>query len=521
MSLIKKLKIYSVNQPFGTQKLANYFFVMAYFYAHCKTKRIFLVHFNEFWQFFQSKLAEPAIAIHQNKQGFLQFWFLACQECPEVIKAIVQTSHIYKKIAFNYILADHEDQDTILFNKNMLPYYYGILRLCCNQSRPFARYLSMHQNIMWAFQNITPYQNHYQLAVQELFRLMKLFITLSPEPTEDELKDVSTFKKSTLKMYMSHLNPNVHWATLISVLNILVDSDDDRVFIIQNNGLYLLFQAFSALHIMFHEATACHINNELVDLLRIISSLLSVFESHTDHVDLIDHANHMKDFVDIKKFVFLLNTYTPQHVRNALFDVLGKLTRVLPNEFLKSVTHLLMGQHLVFHDHNCSFVSGPYFPKRGQKAFQNKSSIRPSRPIFQMCFSPSNLENCPTRDKEYERAVCDFYTPYYQLVEGMCRFAVKNNLVFNELVQLALKVATESVYFHYRSFIDLFLEVHKANNESEGSQYFDDYVQNSKHLRDYTASMLTRERNFLSDDQVYEFMSIYLLKVCLSLLCFI
>ena len=57
--------------------------------------------------------------------------------------------------------ADHDDQDVVLFNRCMLPAYYGILRMCCQQSRSFTRQLSMHQNIQWAFKNITPYPAQY------------------------------------------------------------------------------------------------------------------------------------------------------------------------------------------------------------------------------------------------------------------------------------------------------------------------------------------------------------------------
>ena len=57
--------------------------------------------------------------------------------------------------------ADHEDQEIMLFNRCMLPSYYGLLRLCCVHSRHFTRQLAQHQNIQWAFKNITPYPSQY------------------------------------------------------------------------------------------------------------------------------------------------------------------------------------------------------------------------------------------------------------------------------------------------------------------------------------------------------------------------
>ena len=57
--------------------------------------------------------------------------------------------------------ADHEDQEVALFNRSMLPAYYGILRMCCQESRSFTRQLAHHQNTQWAFQYITPYPAQY------------------------------------------------------------------------------------------------------------------------------------------------------------------------------------------------------------------------------------------------------------------------------------------------------------------------------------------------------------------------
>jgi ubiquitin carboxyl-terminal hydrolase 34 len=49
----------------------------------------------------------------------------------------------------------------VMFNRHMLPAYYALLRACCQQSRTFTRQLAGHQNIQWAFKNITPYPIQY------------------------------------------------------------------------------------------------------------------------------------------------------------------------------------------------------------------------------------------------------------------------------------------------------------------------------------------------------------------------
>jgi hypothetical protein len=51
-----------------------------------------------------------------------------------------------------------------------------LCRICCTQSKSFCRLLAQHQNIQWAFKNIAPYSTQYASAVDELMKLMQLFV---------------------------------------------------------------------------------------------------------------------------------------------------------------------------------------------------------------------------------------------------------------------------------------------------------------------------------------------------------
>lgn len=84
----------------------------------------------------------------------------------------------------------------------MLPSYYAILRLCCQSSPSFTRTLSQHQNIHWAFKNITSHPNLYPAAIDELFRLMQLFASRTGDASEQELREVNSFRRSTLTAYL-------------------------------------------------------------------------------------------------------------------------------------------------------------------------------------------------------------------------------------------------------------------------------------------------------------------------------
>lgn len=69
------------------------------------------------------------------------------------------------------------------------------------------------------------------------------------------------------------------WNTLIQVLKILVQNDEDRLFVVYHNGLSIIYDAFHILHIMFHEATACHVTGDIVDLLSIFADLIKTLRA--------------------------------------------------------------------------------------------------------------------------------------------------------------------------------------------------------------------------------------------------
>jgi ubiquitin carboxyl-terminal hydrolase 34 len=139
------------------------------------------------------------------------------------VRLILQSPSVTKNIAFNYILADHDDSEVVAFNRQMLPIYYGLLRMCCLQSRTFTRQLAQHQNIQWAFKNITPYTTQYTVACDELFKLMALFVQKLPEATDEEEAEMRVFRHQTLQLYLSILDGRTSWGTLIQArLSVIV-----------------------------------------------------------------------------------------------------------------------------------------------------------------------------------------------------------------------------------------------------------------------------------------------------------
>ncbi|ALC45917.1 CG5794 [Drosophila busckii] len=270
------------------------------------------------WELFHPRLSEPSVPAHHNKHALLTFWYHSLVDCPENATLVANCPEITRNIAFNYILADHDDAEIVTYNRSMLPAYYGLLRLCCEQSRPLTRQLAQHQNLQWAFKNITPHPTQYSAAVDELFKLMTLFATRHPDASEQEKQDVIAFRRSVIVSYTSSLDARVSWATLISALKILVDNDDDRMLVVFNGGIEMSFEALHTLHSMHHEATACHVAGDLLDLLGEMVLLLATLRTRTDNPVQKKQQHHLEQQLQIQQQQLLhkqqdtQSTQTPQ-----------------------------------------------------------------------------------------------------------------------------------------------------------------------------------------------------------------
>lgn len=206
----------------------------------------------------------------------------------------------------------------------MLPAYYGLLRLCCQQSRALTRQLAGHQNLQWAFKNITPHPTQYNLAVDELFKLMALFVAKYPDSTQAELDQICVFRRQTLSAYLSGLDARVSWNTLVSALRILVENEEDRLFFVSNGGLTMCFEALLTLHSMYHEATACNVTEDLQDLLREIVRLVQALrQSCREQKKKYPASGYFKGLPEvIRRLTTLLNTFNPPEMRKLILDVL-------------------------------------------------------------------------------------------------------------------------------------------------------------------------------------------------------
>lgn len=356
--------------------------------------------------------------------------------------------------------ADHDDADVVAFNRAMLPAYYGLLRFCCQQSRSLTRQLAAHQNLQWAFKNITPHPTQYALAVDELFCLMNLFAARHPDDTEAEQREISAFRRTTLTAYLSGLDARVSWGTLIAALRILVDNDDDRLFVVYSGGISLCFEALITLHSMYHEATACHVSGDLQELLTELALLVKTLRISVREQKKRPPASAVKNLPDaVRRLATLLNTHNPPQMRTLTLDVLTELVRNPMLEVISVVSPLLSSCHIQAQNSpNSIGPIGPYFPRRGASKTQYnniaKNHPRPPRSMGSMVQMSIPQTQIIQRgiDKEFDAGLDAFYRPYHDFLDVMMRMAVNMNALNESLVNLSCLAGIEGAAMHFNLF---------------------------------------------------------------------
>ena len=53
-------------------------------------------------------------------------------------------------------------------------------------------------------------------AVDELYKMMRLMSTRYPDSTEDDLKCVAHFKRTTIQLFIQNLEARSNWQTMIT-----------------------------------------------------------------------------------------------------------------------------------------------------------------------------------------------------------------------------------------------------------------------------------------------------------------
>lgn len=77
-----------------------------------------------------------------------------------------------------------------------------------------------------------------------------------------------------------------------------------------------VLQAFHSLHVMYHEATACHVSGDLLELLAILLDLMKCLRMYRENKDVRGVLLGTKEWVEVlRKLATLLNTYNSSEMR--------------------------------------------------------------------------------------------------------------------------------------------------------------------------------------------------------------
>lgn len=511
LNLLPRARKYCDRNIHGTTKLVSYFAVLNYCLVSRTEKEMFTPYCTELWRLFHPLMSEPNIPVHPNKQALLIFWFHACVGCEENIDFITENNHVATNIPLNYILSSDEPE-VVTFNRNVLPAYYGLLRLCCEHSRSFTRQLSTHSNMKWAFENLTTRMNQYPQAVEELFGLMRLFAGVtcdsSIEKSKEEEAVEAVFRRDTIILYQNVLDGGASWTTLISAYKILLQTEEDRLTVVINQGLLTLSDAFTTLHMMYHEATACHVTGDLTEVLMILHNLLVCCRPHSSKPDVRSSLLGWSERLDVaQKLLSLLNSYTPKEVRQPCLEVLNAMLVLYPTDFTEAIIPIINGSHQHWNKTSPPGLLGPYFPRRHTKLIvSSKSVARPAVPELNMFLHPSFLDSPKGVEESYDAAVTEYFQPYHSFVDKLLRFGFNQDRVPDHAIACSCLLGVEAISLHFTYFSKLWMEVYqKAGDNSKYSSCIHQLCQQPEFL-EYVDLILLDERESLNVGDIYSFL---------------
>ncbi|KAI8425240.1 hypothetical protein MSG28_007040 [Choristoneura fumiferana] len=490
---LKAARKYTDIAVHGTMKLTAYFGVMSYCVVSRVEKLMFGQYFNDLWDLYHPAISEPSVAVHPNKQALLTFWHAVCVDCAENVQLAVANPRLTKHIAFNYILADHEDGEVVAYNRAMLPPYYALLRLCCRRSGAFARSLAQHQNIHWAFRNIAPHAHLYPGAAEELLRLARILAARggassgnsnsSNSSGEADGREAAAFRRSTLSAYLQGLNGRTCWTTLISAFCTLVENEDDRLYVVYNGGLQMTFEALHSLHAVVVEGgSGSHgVREELLAALRWARALCRTLRTRRDAKEARALLLACKDWPECaRRLLTMLNLHArPKQLRDLALGVLRELVMIGGGAALGALVPLAAGVHATA-----------------------RGAARPRPRVRALHPAPPHPPHAPHAPHPPLQAV---YRPYHNFIDTCCRVAWRQRCMSEQLVLLSALCALEAVPLRFNYFATFWLEV--AN--SPGDSKLEEMLLECSVVAEYVDAVLFDERESLEDPAIHDFLRHY------------
>ncbi|XP_065067715.1 ubiquitin carboxyl-terminal hydrolase 34-like isoform X1 [Rhopilema esculentum] len=520
LDLLKNLRKYADASQHGTTKLVSYFSVLNYSLVSQEEKLMFTPYSADLWQLFYPKMTEPDIAVHFNKQALLTFWFHVCISCEENIRFITETPEVFQNIAYNYILSNDEPE-VIAFNRNALPVYYGLLRVACQYSPEFCQQLASHRNMTWAFKHLTPRINQYPQAVEELFNLLGLFTSNRQSDENPEL--VNAFRAKAVALFSTSIDGQSAWTTLISAYKVLLQSEEELLIVATNNGLTTLSEALFTLFVMYYEATACNVEDDIAEVLHILLNVMNCCMKHRDRqgkaLEIKRSLFSWKERREVmQKLASMLNSYSPRKIRHSCTDLLTAFLILYNEDTIETLAPIIYQSHVSIGNQQNPPVPGQFFPRRGNKPLPRKLSIAPRIPELNMVLHPVYIEAQKGIDESYDQSLVEYFSDYHHFVDKLCRYALNADQVPRVIIEISCILGVEAIPLRLHLFPKLWLEVKNKSQENPRFRGCLEKLVQCDPFIEYVDTILAEERESLSNPSVFSFMLQFLPKIHMRIL---
>lgn len=514
LDMLTSLKKYCDKQQAGTTKLVNYFTLLNYFCLSEDEKAIFTPYSGALWDIYHPLMSEPDIPVHFNKQALLMFWYHACEGCEANIKFITETEDVASNIAYNYILSN-DDQEVISFNNATLPLYYGLLRLAASYSTEFCKSLSVHPNISWAFEHLIPRANHYAQTVDELLQLIRLFSGSNYTSKEDIAFSIK-FRRKSIELFCGCMDGGHAWTTLVNILKLLIESEEDCIHVASSNGLNSLGEAFSTLHLMYHEATACNVTPDIIEVVNLMHTVVGCCHNNSENSTKACKAlEEWKDRVDImQKSLSLLNSFVSPEIHKACLEFLTIMLQTYPENCIEACAPIIHQSHMAIRMNQNPAPVGPFFPKTiSQQKTNNRKLSRSNCSELNMTLHPNVVDPNKLRDKDFLNDLIEYYERYHVFVDKMCRYGLNLDPVPSIITELSCMLAVEVLPLKLSLFPKLWQEVWSKSNENPKYRKCIQNLLLTESFIEFLDTLFLDERELLHNVVFYSFVCHFYTKV--------
>jgi len=445
----------------------------------------------------------------------LMFWYHVCEGFDDNIKFITENDDVITNIAYNYILSN-DDQEVISFNNATLPLYYGLLRLAASYSNQFCKTLSMHANIAWAFEHLIPRANHYGQAVEELLQLIRLFSGLNYK-TEEDIVVAIRFRRKAIELFCGCMDGGHTWTTFVNILKLLIDSEEDCIHVAACNGLNPLGEAFSTLFLMYHEATACNVTPDIMEVTNLLHTIVSCCHTHSEtNAKAFNALQGWKDRSDVMvKALSLLNSFVPREIHKTCLDLLTIMLQIYTEDCIETCCPIIHQSHMAIRMKQNHGPIGPYFPKIGtqQKSNTRRNSRTNNCGELNMTLHPNIIDMIKAHDDDYLGNLGEYFEKYHLFVDKLCRYGLNLDPVPPIITDLSCMLAVEVLPLKFKMFTKLWQEVW---NKSSSNPKYRKCVQSlllTGSFIEFLDTVFLDERELLDEFNFYSFVSHFYPKV--------